>query len=167
MTIKTSAIPDVLGYLFDTCTASVLLGKNPTNPVTVVYGFTDLSGNYPQQSLWIGSGDPTNPDMQEVATSDQAWVGAGARNRDENLTVSCYAEWWNGEGDLRAAAQGAFGIVAAVEQITVVDPSAGNTTNGFTKPGVTNQRLRIGADSLGVVAQVLFDFTAYARIGVL
>lgn len=167
MTLLTSRIPAVMAYLFTQCTASSQLGAATTNPVRVIYGYANLSEDYPQRALWIGGGDPDAADGGTAATSDQAWVGAGARNRDENLSIPCYCESWTGDGNLQAATEDVFAIGAAVEALTMADPGAGNVLNGFTKPGITNYQLRYVTGPNGLAAQLLFDFTAYARIGVL
>ena len=162
--MTTSRVPDVVGWLVDTFTAAVTVG-GATPPVSVFCGPV-LTGDFAQLALWVGSQDPPLDNTQSIvaATSNQTWVGLGARARDEDLTVWCYAEAWSGDTTTRDALTAVYGIVAAVEDILRLDANLGGNVQ-YINPGSTGHVLKWRPGSGGLGCGIQFQIVARARIG--
>lgn len=163
-TPPTSQVPAVIGYLIDTFTAAATLGQ-ATPPVSVRCG-PELSGDFTQLTLFVGVDDPTSLEQGSPptgATSDQAWVGMGARARDEDLTVYCTAEAWSGDTGTRAAMNAAYGVVAAAEALLLADVSMGGLAL-YQAPGSTGHTLKWQQGEGGLAAHVTFRISAKARL---
>jgi hypothetical protein len=164
--MTTSCVPALMDYLVTTSQGASTLGA-ASPPVTVFDGPV-VQEQWPQLCLWVGVdaayllGNPTASGAS--ADAQQNWVGPGNRKRDEHVTVHCVADAWFGNGDVATARRAAFGIVAALEDITRIDANAGGTVL-FTEPGVTNLSLYQGNTNAGPRCLVGFDFSAFARIG--
>jgi hypothetical protein len=160
----TSAVPAVIGYLVDTFTAASTLGAAAT-PVSIRCG-PELSGDFSQLALFVGVDDPTlSPSSPPVAaTSNQTWVGMGARARDEDISIFCTAEAWSGETCTRAAMTAVYGIVASVEALLAADVYLGGMAL-FQAPGSTSHTLKWLQGEGGLAAHVSFRIDAKARLG--
>lgn len=160
----TSALPNVLGWLYDTCNASTEIGAAAgPNPVEVIY-LTTVTDDWFKRSLWIGL-DDADVTPNTAATSTQAWVGPGNRFRDETLSVPCMIQVWTGdEKDIRATVDDAFSILAAVENLTRVRSDLGGNIT-YTSPGVNNIDIRYGETPQGLLVRVMFTIDGFARIG--
>jgi hypothetical protein len=156
----TSQVPTVIGYLVDTFTAAATLGA-ATPPVSVRCG-PQLSGDFSQLALFVGVDDPTQS-TPTAATSDQTWVGMGARARDEQLSVFCTAEAWSGETTTRDAMDAVYGIVAAVETLLLADVYMGGLAL-FEAPGSTGHTLKWQQGEGGLAAHVSFRIDVKARL---
>jgi hypothetical protein len=162
--ISSSAVPAVIGYLLDKFTADTNLGA--ASPAVAVRCGPELSGDFSQLALFVGVDDPTllpAGGAPTGATSDQTWVGLGARARDEQLSVFCTAEAWSGETGTRAAMDAAYGIVAAVETSLFTDVSLGGQTL-FQFHGSTGHTFRWEQGEGGLAAHVLFRIDCKARL---
>jgi hypothetical protein len=161
----TSAVPAVIGYLIDTFTAASTLGTAAT-PVSIRCG-PELSGDFSQLALFVGVDDPTLIEAGSAATaatSNQTWVGMGARARDEDISIFCTAEAWSGETGTRAAMTAVYGIVAAVETLLAADVYLGGMAL-FQAPGSTSHTLKWLQGNDGLAAHVSFRIDAKARLG--
>jgi hypothetical protein len=56
------------------------------------------------------------PSADAAVTLQQEFAGAGARTRDEEFSITCYAEARSGDKDMRAQRDAVFALVAEVEQ---------------------------------------------------
>lgn len=158
----TSALPVVLGWLYDTFTADSRLGAAPGT--VAVHYLRPLNREYARSALFVGVDDPEGV-LLTAAQSTQKWTGPGARMRDENLTINCMAEEWTGdELDIRAATERCFTTVAAVEDITRGSADLGGTIL-YTSPGVNNHRLTHGQTAEGLLVRLHFTIDGFARIG--
>ncbi len=158
MTVRTTVVPAVIDWLVATFQASPLLAG------VTVYDGPVTTGAAPQQVLWIGMQDPDAIAAPICAESQQAWVGVGARQRDEFLTIHCVAEAWAGTTDVKTIRDQAYGIVAAVEQILQADPTLGGNVL-FTDNTMPQRQLRQNNTENGQLARVYFTVKAKARIG--
>lgn len=158
MTVKTSVVPAVLDYLVTTFQAASTLSG------VTVYDGPVTTAAAPQRVLWVGLQDPDSAAAPVGAESQQEWVGLGARQRNELLTVHCVAEAWGGATDVKAMRDAAYNIVAAVEVILQADPTFGGLVLHTDNTAVTRQ-LRQNNTSAGQVARVYFSIKAKARIG--
>lgn len=129
MSVTTTRVPDVIGYLVTECTASALLGASPTAPVRVIDG-PPVTGDElaEQRLLYIGwdavNGNPAGG--TEVANAAQVWpFGDKARTRDEDATVVCTADAWTGSTVTQDARNACYAIVQGVDTLLRGDPDAG------------------------------------------
>ena len=167
--MSTSAVPAVIDYLVAQARASTALGASTTAPVTIYDGPT-IDGAWPNLSLHIGSelAYVLTPDVTpapEAAFSNQTWVGAGNRKRNENLTIHCVIDAHVGESITKMARDAAHSVLSAFEDMTRVDANTGGTVL-FNDPGVTNTHWYAGQIKDGARALITFDFNCDARIGV-
>ncbi|WP_371624048.1 hypothetical protein OG245_15155 [Streptomyces sp. NBC_01116] len=56
-----------------------------------------------------------SPGSDQAAELQQAFANAGARRRDEDAVISCYAEARGGDKDMRLRRNQVFGLLAEVE----------------------------------------------------
>lgn len=101
----------------------------------------------------------------EAGTSSQEWAGIGNHARNENLTVTCYAESTSGETTAKTVRDAALAVVQAVETALRSDPQLGGALTGpsYAQFGEISG-LRQPQTSEGVRAGVVFTVTAFARI---
>lgn len=104
--MATSKAPAAIDALFDLCTDSSALAK-----VTKVDGppLTNLDS---PELLFIG----WSPEAASAGIT-QTFASAGARRRDEDIAIACYAEARSGGTAMRPVRQQVFDIVAAVETV--------------------------------------------------
>lgn len=159
--MATSAIPGTLRYLVNTFRAAATLGA-AADPVRVFFA-REVSDEFAKLALWVGMDDP-DVDIPTAATSTQAWVGMPARAVDELFDVFLVAEAWSGDTDPGAAMDAAYGIVAAVENLTRADANLGGNVL-FIRSPTTGHTLRLNNTDKGAVAQVQFLISCKARIG--
>lgn len=109
----TSQVPAVTDWLFSAAQSSPLLGADSPQ----VYVFDGPQAPAATQSLervlWIGA-DPANTNAMS-AESVQAWpVMDHARTKDEDGTITCAAQHWDGSSN-KENRDGAAAIVGGVE----------------------------------------------------
>lgn len=158
--MATSAIPDAIDWLVDTCRADPALGTADP-PVLVLDGLEVVDLSSPR-ILWVGVEDPDDPSTQGV-TATQAWAGLGAMRKDETFQLSCCARAWSGDADTSAVRRTAFELFGAVEDIVRGSANLGGTVL-LTLPGITNQRVRSASTKSGAITDVMFEIHAKARI---
>jgi hypothetical protein len=159
--VATSRVPDVIGWLVDTCAAAATLGA-ATPPVQIRCGAEVTSGFTPL-ALWVGLDNPTPLDTVTLgAESTQTRAGYGT-NRDEALIVYCCAEAWSGDTDSRGALTAAYGITSAVETIVRANPTLGGFAM-LADPGPTGYRLLWHQGEGGAAARVQFQIAANAAV---
>ena len=162
MTPRTTAVPDVLDYLVATFTAAPTIGA--ATPPVAVYDGPVTTGEPNQLVLWVGLNDPDSIAAPIGAESQQEWVGVGARQRNEYVTVHCVAEAWAGTTDVKSIRDDAYRIVAAVEVLLHADPTLGGLVL-FTDNTMPQYQLRQNNTANGQLARVAFSIKAKARIG--
>jgi hypothetical protein len=101
----TSRVPDAIDALVDIVTGLGL------EDVRVVDG-PDAVNATERHRIHIG----WSPAGEAAVTLQQQWNAAGARTRDEQFTIACYAESRGGDKDMKSRRRRVFEMVAAVEQ---------------------------------------------------
>lgn len=151
-----SAIPALIDALLTLCKASPAL-----DGITVHDGWPWQADT--ADALYIGCDDPwTRGRSHDGGSSDQEWATLGARDRDEEATVTCAAAAWDGSGDTATARSAAYQMVDAVQELLDADPRLG--VPGVLKAVIANTRYRPGMDQYGAVCLVLFDVRATVRL---
>lgn len=123
-------------------------------------GQTDDPGDF----LMIGVEDPDIEGAAFSADTKQDWaaVGTGAP-RDEQGDITCVALSWNGDGDPKAARDGAYAIAAAVEDLLRNTPALGVPQLLWTSFGSSSQLSQAQGDG-GASALLVFRINFRARI---
>lgn len=155
--MATSRVPDAIDALVDLCTTSALL-----KGVTVTDGppLSDLSD---EDHLFIG----WSPDAANAASIVQDFASAGARRRDEDFTISCYAESRSGDTGMKAIRRRVFTLVAAVETIlraTDAEPEAPTLRGAVAWAHITAGDLFQPQTQDGALAGLTFTVTCHARL---
>lgn len=81
-------------------------------------------GDDAEHFLFIGMGDPRRDDS-DAGKFDQDWPTVTTRSRSESGTVNCIALSYDGSGDQRAAREGCFETLAAVQRLMHADTRLG------------------------------------------
>lgn len=84
--------------------------------------------------LYIGMGDPRRDDS-DAGRFDQEWNMSTTAGRRESGTVNCIAISYDGSGDQKAARDGAFATIAAVQRFLREDTRLG--VDGLLKTSFT------------------------------
>jgi hypothetical protein len=155
--MATSTVPALIDALVTNARTSL-----PDVDVYDGFGMSDDPGDF----LMIGVEDP---DLAQAATSAQAQQAPATmgmqRSRDETGSVTCAALSWNGDADPKAARDGAFATVAAVEDMLRLNPSQGLGAEGlFVCQFGGNLTLSQQQDGDGASALVVFTVDFRARI---
>lgn len=155
--MPTSRVPDAIDALVDLCTASPTLAG-----VTVTDGppLDDLTN---PNLLFIGWA----PAAEAAASIAQNFAGAGARRRDEDFSISCYAESRSGNTDMRVIRRQVFGLVAAVETVlraTNTQPDAPTLGGAVLWAHLTAGDLSEQQNDDGTLAGLTFTITCHARL---
>lgn len=115
--------------------------------------------------LYIGWDDPTN-DRAISGTVSQSWAGLGARARDEEGTVTCFACRSLGGNDLSKTRARVKAVLDQVEQTLRADPNLGGLVPGLLWTGF-GTRLELSqwlSKTDGSVVVATFDIAYKARI---
>jgi hypothetical protein len=153
--VSTSVVFDLIGTLV------TQLGAELEANVYDAFGeVTEDPGDY----LVIGFEDP-NDDQATSAEGQQEWAGLGARARNEEGTVTCFALSWNGDADMSAARTAVKAITDAVESHLRADPNLGGDVPGllWTGYGTRTRVIQIPATD-GACVMCVFDVAFKARI---
>ncbi|MEI5036046.1 hypothetical protein RB201_35660 [Streptomyces sp. S1A(2023)] len=107
-----------------------------------------------------------SPGSDQSAEIQQAFAGAGARQRDEDGLISCYAEARGGDKDMRLRRNQVYELLAAVETAlrgTDAAPEAPTLNGAVLWSEVTTGSL-IQAQDSGALAGLAFAVAYRARI---
>lgn len=134
-----------------------------TAGINVVDGPAVNAADTGTDTLYIGW-DGTE-EGSDAASTDQEWAGLGNRARDENLTITCYAEATRGDTTLKPTRDAALAVVAAVETALRSDPQLGGALTGpsHAQFGAID-RLAQPQTPAGSRCGVVFTVTAFARL---
>lgn len=154
--MATSRVPAAVDALLAILDASAAL-----DGVSIVDGppTTNLSDS---DHVFVGY----QPGAESSVTLAQNFNSAGARTRDEDFTIACYAESRSGDTDMQARRSRAFALVAAVEtalRATDAAPTAPTLNGTVLWAHLTAGNLMQG-QSQGAQAGVEFTITCRARI---
>jgi len=106
------------------------------------------------------------PNAESSVTLQQEWNAAGARTRDEQFTIPCYAESRGGDTDMAFRRRKVFEMAAAVEQAlraTNENPEA-PTLNGTVLWAELTTGDLLQSHAEGTVAGLMFTVACRARI---
>jgi len=172
MATVTDLIPDVTNYLVAQCQANASLGAaNP--PVTVMDGPTTPGEplTTPQQ-IWIGY-DAVTPQPESAPQGDGtqafSFLGQSGGYRDENGTIICTAQAWNGDVNPATARAQCKAVVGAVEVMLRGAPATGGPGDSSMGGLVQWSQVERTAwyqrkDQGGYSAMCVFDVTFFARL---
>ncbi|MCZ0207901.1 hypothetical protein OZK63_21040 [Streptomyces sp. UMAF16] len=109
---------------------------------------------------WTGSED-------QAAESVQDFNGAGARTRDEDLTIACVIDVWSGDDVFATVRERAFEILGVVEMViraTGSAPEAPTLNGAVLWAQLTRTQLRQYFTDQGARVALGFTVTCHARI---
>jgi hypothetical protein len=154
--MATSRVPAAVDALLSILRASAALSG-----VSIVDGppTTNLSD---LDHVFVGY----QPGAEAAVTLTQDFNAAGARTRDEEFEISCYAESRSGDTDMQTRRSRCFALVAAVEEAlraTVAAPTAPTLNGTVLWAHVTAGNLMQG-QSQGAQAGANFTVSCRARI---
>jgi hypothetical protein len=107
------------------------------------------------------------PESEESVQMVQDFNAAGARTRDEDFTILCWAESWTGDRSMPARRTRAFELLAAVEQAiraSGASPTAPTLGGAVLWAHMTGAQLRQANTDQGVRVGIAFTVTCRARI---
>jgi hypothetical protein len=155
--MATSAVPDAIDALVE-----ILGGAPGMTGVLIVDGppavnFSD------RERIYVGH----DREGESAADISQSFAGAGARTRDEEFSIACYAEVRYGDKNMARRRSRVFDLLAAVEnalRATDANPDA-PTLNGTVQwAHLTAGTLVQSQTGDGAVAGLSFTVTCRARI---
>jgi len=151
--MATSVVPALIDALLQQASA-VLSG----DLIRVYDGMMVTSD--PGDYLMVGVDDPDAEGFASAADAEQEWRGLGAQKKNQSGGIWCVAESRNGQGDPKTARDGAYAIVAAVEDLCRDDPTLGGAlATGWVSAG-GDERLsqsRVGGAAARVAFRVNFS----------
>jgi len=153
--MATSRVPDAVDALVSIVTGLALDG------VRVVDGPEAVNATE-KHRIHIGYA----PSAESSVTLQQQWNAAGARTRDEEFAIACYAESRGGDTDMAFRRRKVFEMVAAVEQAlraTNTAPEA-PTLNGTVLWSELTAGDLFQSHAEGAVAGLAFTVSCRARI---
>ncbi|WP_371670025.1 hypothetical protein OG985_21730 [Streptomyces sp. NBC_00289] len=106
------------------------------------------------------------PDAEQAVALEQSFNGAGARTRDEQFVINCYAESRGGDKDMSFRRADAFALIGEVEQAlraTNEAPEAPTLNGTVLWAELTTGDLSQSADE-GALVRVAFAVACRARI---
>lgn len=104
--MATSAVPAVIDALVE-----ILRNDSELNGVRIIDGPPPSTNFTERDRLYIG----WSPSSDQSAELQQSFASAGARTRDEEGQVACYAETRRGDTDMRERRLHVFTMFAVVE----------------------------------------------------
>lgn len=122
------------------------------------------SMSYPTDWMVVGGDGPVDAD-EEAASSDQDWLGLGARTRMETVTVKCAIGCWTGstgttvKRDMRVRAEGFLETAVAAIR---TDPGLGGFTTGGAE--MTEAELHYTDNTGGIGAAYVFSIAIPIRL---
>lgn len=154
--MATSRVPAAVDALL-----TILQASSALSGATIVDGppTTNLSD---LDHVFVGY----QPNAEASVQLAQDFNSAGARTRDEDFTIACYAESRSGDTDMQARRSRAFALVAAVEEAlraTDAAPTAPTLSGTVLWAHLTTGNLLQG-QSAGAQAGVEFTVSCRARI---
>lgn len=107
------------------------------------------------------------PESEEAVQFQQDFNASGARTRDEDFSILCWAESWTGDRSMSARRTRAFELLAVVEQAiraSGASPEAPTLNSAVLWAHLTSGTLRQVSTDQGVRVGVGFAVTCHSRI---
>lgn len=117
----TSLVPAII----DAMVAQVVPYLPVATPAVKVYDGFGITEDPAINVLMIGVDDADAKDAALSAEAHQDWAFVGNLRRDEEGFISCAAVSWDGDANMKAARDGAYAIMGAVEQLCRNAPTLG------------------------------------------
>lgn len=127
------------------------------------YAITQDPGSY----LMIGIDDPDAVTLARAADSRQEWAALGALQRDDNGSVHCVAESWNGDGDPKKARDDVKATLDGVAAVVNGDPTLGGVSGLLWTGYGASSTLTQAQTSNGAIARMAFTIAYRARIQII
>jgi len=153
--MATTVLPDLIDAIIAAADAAL-------SNVAVYDGF-GVTSDPAEDVLLVGVDDPNASADSFAGYARQEWAHANHTTRDEEGHVVCAASSWSGDGDAKAARDGAFATVAAVENALRANPSLGLANVLWTSVGGRIALSQNQHDS-GASAVVIFTILFRSRI---
>lgn len=147
----------------DVVDALILMSRDRVADTVLVIDGDGTEGDDVEHFLFVGLGDPRRDDS-DAGTFDQTWPQSTTAGRRETGTVFCIAISYDGSGDVKAARDGAFATLGAVQRGLREDTRLGGV-NGLLSTSLTGAQPDQRQTSRGAVCAVRFsvDYTADLR----
>ncbi|WP_329311707.1 hypothetical protein [Streptomyces sp. NBC_01262] len=160
--MATSAVPAAIDALLSILTeASKRAGSALAN--TQIFDGPALTNLEFGRRLFVG----WQPEADNAAALTQDFAYAGARRRDEEFQISCYAEVESGDTDMQPLRTAAFALVAVVEtELRASDdaPTAPTLNGTVLWAHLTTGNLQQGQTLAGAAAGVAFTISCRSRL---
>lgn len=153
-----SIVPNLMDALLEK-----LADCDGLSDVLIVDG-PDPVGDDADRQLYVGMADPRSIGVDSNAGDfTQEWPNATAQTRTESGTIRCAALAFDGDGDMKTARDGAFGIVAEVQALLWADTRLG--VDGVTRTSFNSVGWDQRQTTRGALCVVLFsiDFNSYLQ----
>ncbi|MFJ9020803.1 hypothetical protein ACIRPU_12585 [Streptomyces sp. NPDC102259] len=107
-----------------------------------------------------------SPSSESAVTLQQQWNAAGARTRDEEFSIACFAESRGGDTDMAFRRRKVFEMVAAIEQAlrATSDAPEAPTLNGTVLWSELTAGDLVQSHAEGAIAGLSFTIACRARI---
>lgn len=155
--MATSRVPEAIDALLALCRAA------PELAAATVSDGPPLTNLTAEQLLFIGWA----PSADTAASITQNFASAGARRRDEDFSIACYAEARSGGTTMKTVRDQVFGLVATVETIlraTDAAPDAPTLGGAVLWSHLTAGELTQPQTADGALAGLTFTVTCKARL---
>jgi hypothetical protein len=156
--MATSRVPAALDALLAICRAAPALAE-----VRVVDGPPPSTNFTEREFLYLGWA----PGAEQAVELQQEFASAGARRRDEQFRIACYAESRGGDKEMAFRRGRVFEIVAAVEaalRATDAMPEAPTLNGAVLWSELTTGALLQEPNADGLLAGLAFTVACRARI---
>jgi hypothetical protein len=156
--MATSTVPAAVDALY-----AILLASPALSGVTVLDGPLGKNDMSNPDLLVIG----WQPDSEDAVHLEQDFNAAGARTRDEDFSILCWAESWTGDRNMSARRSRVFDLFAIVEQAiraSDASPEAPTLNGTVLWAHLTSGTLRQSSSEQGTRAGLAFTVTCRSRI---
>jgi hypothetical protein len=153
--VATTVLPALIDAIITTARTAL--------PNVDVYDGFGVTSDPAEDVLLVGVDDPDAATDSFAGYARQEWAHANYTARDEEGHVVCAASSWRGSGDAKAARDGAFATVAAVENALRTNSSLGLANVLWTSVGGRIALSQNQHDN-GATAVVIFTIQFRSRI---
>lgn len=156
--MATSAVPAAIDALVSIATAAYAESK-----ILIIDGPPTVDMSAPDV-LTIGWQPDTS---DQAAASVQTFASAGARRRDEELSIDCWLSCWTGDSDAAARRQRAYELLAVLEnalRATDTSPTAPTLNGTVLWSQLSSVVLKQIWTDQGVSVGLAFSINCHARI---
>jgi len=119
--------------------------------------------NVGDDKLWIGWDG--SEQGQDAATGQQDWAGLGNKARNEQLSITCYAQAVRGDDDFKVTRDACLAVVANAETTLRADPTLGGVlpAPGWSWFASLDRLIELRTDD-GPLVGAVFTISAFSRL---